>query len=499
MATQETEIKVRIDDNEAIESLREMLALAQKTKDSLGNLSLPAGGGGGTGSYRNNQWGTDLAVRYRQQKDQEEAKQKEIKDTIKKHGKGIGRALVDQISAGFTAGGFTQMMGEQLSNIGKSINVPVLGALATGAGELMKLKGKSLSMRQQLAGQSVGLESAETMLLGVSEQANPRAFSEKLSKTLAPLGYSPQQARQLAVGAHSAFGMKGDPTEGQFKKLAIAEKLGIPSAVLATLAGEIAQATETSITSGLDNSLGLRNIAEQDFDLRGQGVTRFLSTFAGLSREMTQSGITLNVEGFAKAVKGISDATGSKGDRPMMIAQTLRGVGKGALGDVQGPFQALAQSAVKAQAMESATDMFSYMTRLEEIQNDPLLVSGAVRKAFGGGAGGKTVMGALVGTRDAKDVLKAGKGKLSKKDRVREDLVKHHLRYSGAQAEVSRAEIEAGRGTEGEDLTGLNIKILEVGKGLTEALLKFSDSSDKIVDIADGFKEAVKKLEKYLP
>ena len=43
--TQQTEIKVKIDDNEALSQLREMLAIVERLGDGLGGLEIPTPSG----------------------------------------------------------------------------------------------------------------------------------------------------------------------------------------------------------------------------------------------------------------------------------------------------------------------------------------------------------------------------------------------------------------------------------------------------------------------
>lgn len=472
---QEASIRVSIDDNEAIHKLREMLDIVGQLQEGLGGLELP-----------------------QQQGPSEPAKPDLSTGRVKEEkGVSISRAaaaaqgqIVEGLGAGsgFRAGNIGQQMGQALQRTAASLPFGV-GLPVAALGAYMGLMGRSLNARQERLSQVAQLEQIEAGIRGSVDTSTPDLFQERTTARLAKLGFDPAASAQLVQGIASSVGLamsEADLSTGRIAKLGAAEKLGVSSGVFANLAGAISQATGESVGSALDQSLQLRNLAEQGLDLRGAGVEGFLQSFGRTIDEFTRRGITLKAGDFAREITGIARATGTRGERPAQIAASLMGVAQGAGGDVKGALQGFAEATLTAEAATGGGDLFGFLRNLEGLEKSPTRAASIIARGAGGGRGAAAVLASIsgIGTRDAARLaggIGRGRGLGAFGERVSVSDVEAGVSISAAQAEASRKTLETVRTD-----TELNKKLIEQSARMEDALIDLSSNSDKLTKVADG-------------
>lgn len=476
---QETEIKVRIDDNEALASLREMLDLVSNIEDKLSGLSMPdasppsapgAPSGGGAAAGAAGAAGGAPG------------------------GAPSGGALVAKSAdiatetfgagGGFTAGGLSSTIGQQLRSA--SASMPFGAGIPTAlAGVYFGLVGKSLEQRQQMLGQVAQLEELEAGVLGAVDTASAQDLVTGVSGTLTKYGFDQSQTAQLlqSVASGAGFKVTGGELKTRAEELARSEKLGIPASVLASTAGAIAQATGKSVGSALDSSLALKNFAEKGLDLRGEGVSSFLQSFASTVDQFTAQGIKIDPKSLASELKGIAQATGTRGERPGQILSALSGVAEGAGGDITSTLQQMATMSVEAEATRGATDIFSFLGNLERLKGSPLGTKEAITKTFGFGRTGASILASIpgIGTKDARKLLGARAVGLGETERISGTALEETLSVAGAQALQQKQALETVRKDE-----DLNKKLIEITGEMQTSLLKLSENEQVITSVAEG-------------
>ena len=450
---QETQIKVKIDDNEALQALREMAALVSSISDGLSGLkmppdavpSAPSGPSGPTA-------GEPDEDKRREQK--VSAFRKALQDET--------RASIHALTSPQTMSSLTNRFGEMLTNIGKTM--PVGTGLPLGAGgEVMKMYGRSLQAREARMGDVLNLEALETEMSGVIE-GDARTTATAREKGLARLGLDPTQARQFMLGIAGATGLKttaADLSQERLMRLAAAERTGVSAQSLAGFAGALSQNIGLNVGSALNSSLALKNIAENQLDLRGAGVERFLGQLGGFVENLTARGISAQPMSFVETLTGIRAATGQRGQRPMQIMQALSGVGAGAFGQISAPLQEIAQMSVFADIMSRSGDLLGAMQEAEKLQEAPGAIPQIISRTLGGGRLTQATIGAIsgIGTRDARGLMRLGDGSLQTQDRLSVNQVAESLKLSGQQAEQTRKTIEAVRTPESEKVFEQMIKV----------------------------------------
>jgi hypothetical protein len=479
---QETNIKVSIDDNEAIQRLREMAALVEKIGDGLGGMAFPptgtgggggggagggggggAGGGGGGGAGGGGGGGAGGGAGYR-----------------------VFNRGMDLMTQGsnFSAGGVAQNMAESLNDVAKTM--PYVGIPLSIGGAVLKRFGKSLSERQALAGDIANLEQLEAQTMGSvdTEALGIREYSKSVRGQLTQFGLDPIAAQQLIAQTTSQVGLAmgaKDITGARMKEIAAAEKLGISSDSIATLAGSIAQMTGGTVGDALDQSFQLRRIAEGKLDLRGAGVNQFLGAMAGYADDLTGRGIDSKASVLQNAITGIAATTGQKGRRPMQIAESFKGVASGALGQISAPFQGLAQTALLADAFSQSESLFEAMQFLEGNLAEPDNVANVISSTFGGSA--KTVLGGIrgIGTRDAAKLAKGVKGGTVDDTgrRISQADLAEQLTISGTIAEGQKGAIGAARDDE------MMKTLLELTAQMRESLISVSANDQVFTDLSN--------------
>lgn len=500
---QETQIKVKIDDNEALQALREMAALVSQISDGLGGLkmapdavpSAPSGPSAPT-------TGEPDEDKRREQK--VSAFRKALQDET--------RASIHAMTSPQTMSSLTNRFGDMLTNMGKTL--PYVGVVGAFSGELMKMYGRSLQAREARMGEVLNLETLEAEMSGVIE-GPARETATAREKALAKLGLDPTQTRQLMLGVAGATGLRttaGDLSEARLTRLAAAERTGVSAQSIAGLAGALSQNIGLSVGAALDTSLVMRNIAENELDLRGSGVERFLGQLGGFVEGLTARGIQAQPAETGRTLAGIRRATGQRGQRPLQIMQALSGVGAGAFGQISAPLQEIAQMSVFADIMSRSDNLLEAMQGAEALQADPSAIPSIISRTVGGGALAQATIGAIpgIGTRDARGLIGGVTAAPTTKDRMTTAQVAAQLNLNARQAEQTRQTIEAVRTPEGEKVFEQMIKVsgemerntiamsenVKLLTAITDMQLKISSATTSAVN---GIGKALDKLMSYLP
>ena len=500
---QETQIKVKIDDNEALQALREMAALVSQISDGLGGLkmapdavpSAPSGPSAPT-------TGEPDEDKRREQK--VSAFRKALQDET--------RASIHAMTSPQTMSTLTNRFGDMLTNMGKTL--PYVGVVGAFSGELMKMYGRSLQAREARMGEVLNLETLEAEMSGVIE-GPARETATAREKALAKLGLDPTQTRQLMLGVAGATGLRttaGDLSEARLTRLAAAERTGVSAQSIAGLAGALSQNIGQSVGAALDTSLVMRNIAENDLDLRGSGVERFLGQLGGFVEGLTARGIQAQPAETGRTLAGIRRATGQRGQRPLQIMQALSGVGAGAFGQISAPLQEIAQMSVFADIMSRSGDLLGAMQEAEALQADPSVIPSIIARTVGGGRLAQATIGAIpgIGTRDARGLMRGTTAAPATKDRMTPAQVAAQLNLNARQAEQTRQTIEAVRTPEGEKVFEQMIKVsgemerntiamsenVKLLTAITDMQLKISSATTSAVN---GIGKALDKLMSFIP
>ena len=478
---QETSIKVKIDDNEALQALREMAALVGQISEGLGGLQVPPDAVPSAPTAPSAPSAPSAPT-----KSKEEQEAEKLKEERKRIFLAETRATIESLTSPQTMSALTSRFGQMIGNIGKALG-GFTGALGTTAGETIGILGRSLAAREARLGDMINLEALETEMSGVIDTGDARGLATARETELARLGLDPTQARQFMLGVTGATGFRTtgeDLSTGRLTRLAAAERTGVSAQSLAGLAGVIAQNTGVAVGRSLDTSLALRNIAERQLDLRGSGVERFLGQLGGFVEGLTARGITALTAETARTLTGISAATGQRGQRPLQIMQGLSGVAQGAFGQIAGPMQEIAQMSVLADIMSRSTDIFSAMEEAEKLQADPGAIPSIISQTLGGGRTAASVLGAVpgIGTRDATKLLGLSGGSIETGDRLTPAQVSANLQLSGAQAEQTRQTIESLRDPRSTETFQ---KMIEVSASMERSTLKASENIDLLTKIVD--------------
>lgn len=489
---QEAQIKVSIDDNEALSKLRDMLDIVERLEEGLGGLEMPqqegpsptrgpagspSGGGGGGGEAGGSPVSINAAIA-----------QGQIVDTF---GQG----------SSFRAGDVSQNIAGNLQRaaaaapFGAGLPVAVLGAF-------MGLMGRSMNARQERLSQVAQLEQLEAGIKGAVDTSSAQRLQERASSRLARLGFDPSASAQLIQGIASSVGLamkESDLSTERLERLGAAEKLGISSGAFANLAGAISQATGESVGAALDQSLQLRDLAEKGLDLRGAGVEEFLQSFGQTIDDFTRRGITLEAGDFAREITGITRASGTRGERPAQIAASLMGVAQGAGGDVRGALQGFAEASLTASAAGGAGDLFGFLQNLEALETSPTRAADIISRSAGGGRGSAAVLASIsgIGTRDAARLaggVGRGRGLGEFGERVSVDDVARGVQISAAQAAAEKATLTTVRKDQ-----ALNRELIRQSGRMEDSLIELSNNTKvltKVSNLVVSTQEAIIEVEK---
>ena len=512
---QETEIKIRIDDNEALQALREMASLVGQISDGLGGLKMSpdavpsapsAPSSRKTHAERQNEefWRSF-------KKEQQEADK--VRDQRIGTIKSEGSATFGSMTSPQSMSSLVERLGSTLTNIGQSI--PYLGALSAVAGEGFKALGRSVAAREARLGEIINLEGLETEMTGVLDTNDAKKLGESRTKALEKFGMDSTQTRQFMLGIAGAAGLRtteGDLSPERLARLAGAERTGVGAQSIASLAGALSQNIGQSVGTSLDQSLILRNIAEQEMDLRGSGVERFLGQVGGFVEGLTARGISQSGGEIAGTLSGISRATGMKGQRPVQIMNALSGVGQGAFNQIAAPLQEIAQMSVFAKAMAGSEDLLGAMMKAEGFQASPEKIPNIIKGILGGGRDAQATIAAIsgIGTEEAGGLLNLTAGSRTASDRLSPSQISANLQLSKAQAKQTGETIRSLRDKPEDEATFQqiikvsgemerstlamteNVKVLTT---ITDAQLKISQIT---TDAVNGITKALDKLASYI-
>jgi hypothetical protein len=500
---QETQIKVKIDDNEALQALREMAALVSQISDGLGGLKMAPDAVPSAPS------GPSAPSKTKEERDAEKLVEERKKIFVAET-----KATLQSLTSPQTMSSLTNRFGDMLTNIGKATVAPFLGVSLGMSGELMKMYGRSLQAREARMGEVLNLETLEAEMSGVIE-GPARETATAREKALAKLGLDPTQTRQLMLGVAGATGLRttaGDLSEARLTRLAAAERTGVSAQSIAGLAGALSQNIGQSVGAALDTSLVMRNIAENELDLRGSGVERFLGQLGGFVEGLTARGIQAQPAETGRTLAGIRRATGQRGQRPLQIMQALSGVGAGAFGQISAPLQEIAQMSVFADIMSRSDNLLEAMQEAEALQADPSAIPSIISRTVGGGALAQATIGAIpgIGTRDARGLMRGVTAEPTTKDRMTTAQVAAQLNLNARQAEQTRQTIEAVRTPEGEKVFEQMIKVsgemerntiamsenVKLLTAITDMQLKISSATTSAVN---GIGKALDKLMSFIP
>lgn len=498
---QETQIKVKIDDNEALQALREMAALVSQISDGLSGLKMAPDAVPSAPSAPS-----------APSKTKEERDAEKLVEERKKIFVAETKATLQSLTSPQTMSSLTNRFGDMLTNLGKTI--PFAGIIGAFSGELMKMYGRSLEAREARLGEVLNLETLEAEMSGVIE-GPARETAQARAEKLAKLGLDPTQARQFMLGIAGATGLRttaGDLSEARLMRLAAAERTGVSAQSIAGLAGALSQNIGQSVGAALDTSLVMRNIAENELDLRGSGVERFLGQLGGFVEGLTARGIQAQPAATGRTLAGIRRATGQRGQRPLQIMQALSGVGAGAFSQISAPLQEIAQMSVFADIMSRSGDLLEAMQEAEALQADPRAIPGIISRTTGGGRLTQATIGAIsgVGTRDARGLMGGITAEPTTKDRLSVQQVEESLKLNAQQAEQTRQTIRAVRTPEGEKVFEQMIKVsgemerntiamsenVKMLTNITDMQLKISSLTTTAVN---GIGKALDTLMSYLP
>lgn len=480
---QETQIKVKIDDNEALQALREMAALVESISENLSGLSVPPGAIP-TAPQAPAPAPSAAPDEDRESKEKLTKEQRETRRILRRE----ARATIDAVTSEISLGSLTSRVGDQLSNIAKTLP-SVFGVPVSLAGEAMKATARSIQARQARLGEVIGLEAQETELAGMIDLKDAKAFSEERAQRLQALGLDPSAARQLISGVAGAvgFGSSGADFSGdRLMSLAAAERSGVSAGGISALAGIIAQNTGMRVGRALDESLSLRNIAENQLDLRGPGVDSFLSGVGGIIDAFTASGQNVAPSQIAQGITGIARTTGQRGMRPTQIFQSLQGVGRGAFSQISAPLQDLAQMSVVADIYSRSGSLFEAMQLSEALQANAELIPDIIGRGLGRGETGMGALAAIpgVGTRDARKLIRGvSRGTLQTQARRTTATVAAGLTLGAAQAAQQGKTIRSLRDDPKD--TEIFQKMIEISGQSERNVLKMSENVKALTKLTD--------------
>tara|TARA_Y100000114_G_scaffold81963_1_gene75672 strand:- start:4937 stop:6457 length:1521 start_codon:yes stop_codon:yes gene_type:complete len=477
---QETEIKVRIDDNEALQALREMASLVSQISDGLGGLKMSPD------AVPHSQKPTHQAPSQSRTKDDDNEGVKELRGLYMKESK----AFFTTLTSNQTMSSLTHRLGESLSNIGRSAPFG-LGVFAAFAGAGFRALGRSLEARERRLGEIVNLEALETQMRGVLDAGSAQeaqALGERTTNQLQRFGFDSTQARQFILGLGNAIGfqtngaLKGD----RLDRLASAERTGVSAQGIASLAGVLSQNTGDAVGEALDKSLSLRNIAERNLDLRGSGVDRFLSQFGGIVEGLTAQG--LSARSLPRTLTNISGRLGrfGRGQRPIQVERSLRSVGQGAFNQIASPLQEIAQMTALAEIMSSSSNMLEAMQEAERMQQNPLAVVDVMASVFGTGRDGQAILGSIpgIGTRDSRLLLTGQSTSVVGGDRISASQAAESLTLSAAQADQSRQTVQSLR-DDSKDRDTFQ-RMIEISGEMERSTLKMTENIQMLTDITNA-------------
>ena len=489
---QETEIKVRIDDNEALQALREMASLVGQISDGLGGLKMspdavPSAPSAPSSRKTHAERQSEEFWRSFKKEQQEADKVRDQRiETIKSE----GAATFGSMASPQSMSGLTNRMGEMITNISKASAVPFAGAIGAGLGEGVRALGRSIAAREARLGEVINLEGLEAEMTGVLDTGNAQALGESRTKALERFGMDSTQTRQFMLGIAGAAELRtteGDLSESRLAHLAAAERTGVGAQSIASLAGALSQNIGQSVGTSLDQSLALRNLAEQSLDLRGAGVERFLGQMGGFVEGLTARGIQTHSSHLTGVTADISGRLGKfgKGQRPMQIMNALSGVGQGAFNQISAPLQEIAQMATLAQIMGGSTDIFSAMQEAEAFQRDPTNVISSISDVLGTGRTARAVLGSVggIGTRDATALLTKGGKRAVTDTRLTPDQVSANLQLSKAQAKQTGQTLRSLR-DDSSDMANFQ-QIIKVGGELERSTIKMTENVNLLTKITD--------------
>ena len=484
---QETEIKVRIDDNEALQALREMASLVGQISEGLGGLkmspdavpSAPMGK-----SRRERQMDEFWRTFRKEQREEDRAREQRI-GTFKTE----GVATFNSMTSPQSMSSLTNRFGDMLVNIGRTAVHGAFKSLLGPAGEVMKATGRSIAAREARLGEIMNLEGLETEMRGVIETGDAKALGESRTKALEKFGMDSTQTRQFMLGIAGAAGFKtteGNLSPERLARLAGAEITGVGAQSIASLAGALSQNIGQGVGEALDKSLGLRNLAEKDLDLRGAGVERFLGQLGGFVEGLTARGIRAQPQATATALAGIRKVTAQRGQRPMQIFQALSGVGQGAFNQISAPLQEIAQMSVFADIMSRSGDLLGAMQEAEALQADPSTIPGILSQTLGTGKTAQAILGSVsgIGTRAAGKLLGGISGRRSTGDRLTPEQISANLQLSKAQAEQTGETLRSLRDDPKDEASFK--QIIKVSSELERSTLAMTENVSLLTKVTDA-------------
>ena len=474
---QETEIKVRIDDNEALQALREMASLVSQISDGLGGLKMSPDAVPSAPSTAPSE-----------ERDEDQRRERKV-GAFRRALEAETKASIHAMTSPQTMSSLTNRFGDMLTNIGKTVFGT--GFFMGPAGEVVKALGRSIAAREARLGEIMNLEALETEMRGAIETGDAQALGESRTKALEKFGLDSTQTRQFMLGIAGAAGFKtteGDLSTARLERLAGAERTGVSAQGIAALAGALTQNIGQSVGESLDQSLTLRNIAENNLDLRGAGVDRFLGQMGGFVEGLTARGISTSQDSLARTTADISGRLGrfGKGQRPMQIMNALSGVGQGAFNQIAAPFQEIAQMSTLANIMSRSPDIFSAMQEAERFQEDPENVINVISEIFGTGRTAQAVLGSVsgIGTRDAKSLLTGRAGRVQGKDRLTADDITKGLTLSKAQAEETGKTVRSLRDDPKDEASFK--QIIKVSGEMERSTLTMTENVDLLTKVTDA-------------
>lgn len=480
---QETQIKVKIDDNEALQALREMAALVESISENLSGLNVPPGAIP-TAPQAPPTAPSAAPDGDKEDKEKLTKEQRETRRILRRE----ARATIDAVTSEISLGSLTSRVGDQLSNIAKTLP-SVLGVPVSIAGEAMRATARSIQARQARLGEVIGLEAQEAEIAGMIDLPNAKEFSEERAKRLEALGLDPSAARQLISGVAGAVGFRSsgaDLSGDRLMSLAAAERSGVSAGGISALAGIIAQNTGMRVGQALDESLSLRNIAENQLDLRGPGVDSFLSGIGGIIDALTAQGQNVMPSQIAQGIAGIRQTTGQRGMRPTQIFQSLQGVGRGAFSQISAPLQDLAQMSVLADIYSRSGSLFEALQNAEALQANAELIPDIIGRGLGRGEAGMGALAAIpgIGTRDARQLIGGVRGgRLQTQARRAPAAVAAGLRLGAAQAAQQGQTIRSLRDDPRD--TEIFQKMIEISGQSERNVLKMSENVQALTKLTD--------------
>jgi len=505
MAVQETEIRVRIDDNEALSSLREMLDLVERIQQGAGGIALPPGAGPAPAPAPAPTPTPDPSAPGPDGEGAGAGAEGAPSRRARAQRSAIERGL-SSIIAGTSPGGLLSQLGgtagELLGGLGSSI--PLLSSISRALGGSVSLAaqalGRSLDLRQQSAAEIMGLELQEAEL-GALSDAPGRTAGDDAFSALRALGFSDQEARGFEISQRQAIGRRGRLDLDQLLRLGTLQRGGVGAGGVSALAGSALEAggPNATLREAMVSALNASDLAIKGLDLRGAGVDRFLGQFGGIVEGLTQQGLRFDVDQLTGALRGFAGATGARGTRPIGIARGFMAAPQGARGQIAGAFGGLAQTALLADVFARADDPLQAIELLEQMSADPEQVRRKIVGQLGPEAGRLAIAGLPgISGREARALGRRGRLTplaMREPEQMGLEQIRGALPITTQATELRAETLMQARGVEGDQTAiRLTTSLIEFGERIEQGILSLTSQAELTTGILETVNGLLRRI-----